>query len=129
MASEVILPKFGQQTETSDIIRWVKREGDAVKRGDVLLEIQTDKAAMEVESMFDGTLLKIYAQAGETLPVMSVIGYIGAPGEAVPERPAPPPQPAPSATPARPTGGGAPVGCCWPRWQAAPACGARISSP
>lgn len=90
MAQEVIMPKFGQQTETSDIIRWLKREGDAVAKGDVLLEIQTDKSAMDVESMFDGTLLKIYAREGETVPVMSVIGYIGAPGEAVPERPAPP---------------------------------------
>ncbi len=88
MAFEVIMPKFGQQTETSDIIRWLKREGETVAKGEVLLEIQTDKSAMDVESMFDGTLLKIYALEGETVPVMSVIGYIGAPGEAVPARPA-----------------------------------------
>ncbi len=97
MAFEVIMPKFGQQTETSDIIRWLKREGETVAKGDVLLEIQTDKSAMDVESMFDGTLLKIYASEGETVPVMSVIGYIGVPGEAVPARPA-----APVAAPAAP---------------------------
>jgi len=101
MAFEVIMPKFGQQTETSDIIRWLKREGETVAKGEVLLEIQTDKSAMDVESMFDGTLLKIYAREGETVPVMSVIGYIGAPGEAVPARPAPPvAAPAPKAAPA-----------------------------
>ncbi|MCX7004468.1 MAG: dihydrolipoamide acetyltransferase family protein [bacterium] len=98
MAYEVIMPKFGQQTETSDIIRWLKREGETVAKGDVLLEIQTDKSAMDVESMFDGILLKIYATEGETVPVMSVIGYIGTPGAAVPARPAAPPAAAPAAT-------------------------------
>lgn len=109
MGSEIILPKFGQQTETSTIIRWYKNEGDRVEKGDALLEIQTDKAAMDVESFAAGTLLKIWAQPGEELPVMAVIGYIGEPGETVPPRPPLPaaptasPGPAPAAAPAPPS--------------------------
>lgn len=100
MGSEIILPKFGQQTETSTILRWYKKEGDRVEKGEALLEIQTDKAAMDVESFTTGTLLKIWAQPGEELPVMAVIGYIGEPGEAVPPRP--PLPAAPAAAPAPP---------------------------
>ncbi|MCX7847357.1 MAG: lipoyl domain-containing protein, partial [bacterium] len=99
MGSEIILPKFGQQTETSTIIRWYKKEGDHVEKGEPLLEIQTDKAAMDVESFAAGTLLKIWAQPGEELPVMSVIGYIGAPGEPIPPRPPLPTTPAPPPPP------------------------------
>ena len=110
MAFEVIMPKFGQQTETSTIIKWHKKEGDAVAKGDVLLEIQTDKAALEVESFFAGTLLKIFAKPGDDLPVMSVIGYIGELGEKVPDTPPPPPpSSAPPAVAALPQGSGLPA--------------------
>jgi len=103
MAHEIIMPKFGQQTETSTVITWHRKEGDTVAKGDVLLEIQTDKAALEVESFFSGTLLKIFAREGDELPVMSVIGYIGEPGEKVPDAPpAPKAAPAPVAAPAAP---------------------------
>ncbi len=108
MGSEVILPKFGQQTETSSIIRWYKQEGEHVEKGDALLEIQTDKAAMDVESFASGTLLKIWAQPGEELPVMAVIGYIGADGEAVPPRPPLPAAPAAAPAPAAPAAPTAP---------------------
>lgn len=85
MATPVILPELGETMNEATIVRWLKNEGDAIKKGDVLLEIQTDKAVLEVESFVSGTLLKVLGQAGETLPVLQVIGFIGEPGEQVPE--------------------------------------------
>jgi pyruvate dehydrogenase E2 component (dihydrolipoamide acetyltransferase) len=92
MAQAVIMPKLGQATEESTIVKWHKREGDAVKKGDILFEMETDKAVLEAESFFDGTLLKILVAEGVTVPVNVVVGYIGQPGEKIPD--APPPQPA-----------------------------------
>jgi len=90
MARAVIMPKLGQSEEVGTIVQWRKREGDTVAKGDILFEIETDKALLEVESFFEGTLLKILAQEGETVPVQAVVGYIGQPGEAIPEKPTPP---------------------------------------
>jgi pyruvate dehydrogenase E2 component (dihydrolipoamide acetyltransferase) len=98
MAQAVILPKLGQQTEESTIVKWHKKEGDAVKKGDVLFEMETDKAVLEAESFFEGTLLKVLIAEGITVPVNTVVGYIGTPGEKVPDAP-PPAAPAPAATP------------------------------
>ena len=64
MAIPVILPKQGQSVETCAIVGWKKNIGDAVKTGDVLCEVETDKASFEVESPADGTLLAIYHEAG-----------------------------------------------------------------
>lgn len=90
MAREVILPKLGQTMEEGTVVKWLKKEGDKVKEGDVLLEIQTDKAVLEVESFAEGTLLKQLAGEGDEVPVLEVIGYVGEPGEKVPEgKPAP----------------------------------------
>ena len=92
MATPVIVPELGETMNEATIVRWLKKEGDVVKKGDVLLEIQTDKAVLEVESFVSGTLLKVLGQPGETLPVLQVIGFIGEPGEKLPEVPkAPPP--------------------------------------
>jgi len=97
MATPVIVPELGETMNEATIVRWLKKEGDVVKKGDVLLEIQTDKAVLEVESFVSGTLLKVLGQPGETLPVLQVIGFIGEPGEKLPEVPkAPPPHRAPS---------------------------------
>jgi len=92
MATQIILPQLGQTMEDATIVRWLKNEGDVVEKGDVLVEIQTDKAVLEVESFASGTLLKILAQPGESLPVLHVIGFIGEPGEPLPEVPKPPPK-------------------------------------
>jgi len=75
------MPKLGQMTEESTIVRWLKREGEPVAKGEILFEIETDKAVMEVESFFQGTLLKILVQEGETVPVMQTVGFVGEPGE------------------------------------------------
>ncbi|RPJ59644.1 MAG: 2-oxo acid dehydrogenase subunit E2 [Acidobacteria bacterium] len=87
MADPIIMPKLGQMTEESKVVRWLKREGETVAKGDMLLEIETDKAVMEVESFYDGTLLKILVQEGETVPVMATLAFVGKPGEAVGELP------------------------------------------
>jgi pyruvate dehydrogenase E2 component (dihydrolipoamide acetyltransferase) len=102
MARPVVMPKLGQSEEEGKLVRWLKKEGDAVARGDILFEIETDKALLEVESFFDGTLLKVLVPEGETVPVQSVVGFIGEPGEAIPAVPAPKPEPTrtPAASPA-----------------------------
>ena len=83
MAFEVKMPQLGLTMEEGTVTRWVKKEGEAVKAGDVILEITTDKLTSEVESEFDGTMLKIIAQEGEDIPVKGLLAYIGEPGEAV----------------------------------------------
>ncbi len=104
MAHPILMPKPGQMTEECVLTVWHKEVGDAVHRGDVLFEIETDKSAMEVETFEDGVLLAKLAQAGDTVPVNTVCGWIGQPGEAVPESVAAPvpavaEAPAPASTP------------------------------
>lgn len=83
MAFEVKMPQLGLTMEEGTVTRWVKKEGEAVKAGDVIVEITTDKLTSEVESEFDGTVLKIVAQEGEDIPVKGLLAYIGEPGEVV----------------------------------------------
>ena len=77
------MPKLGVDMQEGEIIEWKKQEGDVVNEGDILLEIMSDKTNMELEAEDSGVLLKITRQAGETVPVTKVIGYIGAEGEVV----------------------------------------------
>jgi len=90
MPTPIIMPKFGQMTEESTIVEWRKKEGDKVAKGDILFDVETDKSVMEVESFTDGTLLKIVVPPGVPVPVQSTVGFIGQPGESVPEVGAPP---------------------------------------
>jgi pyruvate dehydrogenase E2 component (dihydrolipoyllysine-residue acetyltransferase) len=85
MSTKIPIPKLGQSEETVTIESWKVKEGDVIKKGDVLFEIETDKAVLEVESQFEGTLLKIIIQAGKEVPVMSIAAVIGEPGEEIPE--------------------------------------------
>ena len=85
MAQTVIFPKLGQTMEEGSIVKWLKQEGDAVAKGDILFEIETDKANLEVESFFEGTLLKILVREGTVVPVNTVVGFVGTPGEKLPE--------------------------------------------
>ena len=85
MPTLVPIPKLGQSEEVVKIEKWRVKEGDAVKKGDVLFEVETDKAVLEVESQFEGTLLKIVIPAGMQVPVMSTCAVIGKPGEAIPD--------------------------------------------
>jgi pyruvate dehydrogenase E2 component (dihydrolipoamide acetyltransferase) len=114
MVTPIVMPKFGQMTEDSAIVEWLKKEGDTVAKGDVLFLVETDKSVMEVESFSEGTLLKIAVGVGVTVPVQSVVGYLGAKGEAIPAAPAAA-RPAPASAPSAPkaakpaTRGAAPV--------------------
>ncbi len=87
MVTEVIMPKMGQTMEKGRIIRWLKREGEAVQRGEPLLEIETDKTTVEVEARGTGILKKIIAQEGEEAPIGKIIGYIAKEDEPLPEEP------------------------------------------
>ncbi len=87
MVKAVIMPKLGQSEETVKIVKWRKQLGDTVAKGDILFEIETDKAVLEVESFYAGTLLKIVAGEGVTVPVQTTVAFVGDPGEPVPEIP------------------------------------------
>lgn len=83
MASEVLLPKQGNTVESCIIVQWKVSEGDPVKQGDVLMEVETDKATMDVESTADGVLLKQLVSEGDDVPVLDPIAIVGEPGEQV----------------------------------------------
>lgn len=87
MAVEIIMPKAGMDMEEGTIIQWLKQVGDQVEIGEGLLEIETDKVAMEVEAPVAGILLCQYFAEGDVVPVVTVIAYVGEPGESVPEKP------------------------------------------
>ena len=100
MAYELLMPQLGLTMEEGTVSQWIKKEGDAIKVGDVILEITTDKLTNEVVSEYEGTLLKIVAQEGEDIPVKGLLAYIGQPGEAVGGAAAPAAAPAAEAAPA-----------------------------
>lgn len=99
MADLIDMPKLSDTMSVGTLIKWLKKEGDAVQAGDMLAEIETDKATMELETFFTGTLIKIYAEAGSQVAIGAPLCAIGKPGEAAPTPPvasaAPPPPPAP----------------------------------
>ena len=84
MAFSVVMPALEMAQETGKLIAWRKQEGDRVTKGEPLLEIETDKAVVEVEAPADGILAGIKASAGEDIPVGQTIAWIVAPGEAPP---------------------------------------------
>jgi pyruvate dehydrogenase E2 component (dihydrolipoamide acetyltransferase) len=88
MAHPILMPKPGQMTEECVIVAWLKNEGDVVKKGDVIFEIETDKSNMDVEAFEEGVLLKRLFEVGQTVPVNAVCAYVGEPGEAIPDAPA-----------------------------------------
>lgn len=77
------MPKAGIDMTEGEIVKWFKKEGDPVTEGEIILEIMTDKTSMELEAEASGILLKIIGQEGETVPVTTVIGYIGEEGEVI----------------------------------------------
>src|SRR5476651_1541138 len=98
MAQIIEMPKLSDTMTVGTLVKWLKKEGDAVKTGDMLAEIETDKATMELESFFDGTLLKQFVQAGAQVEIGSPLAAIGKPGEKV-DAPAVAPKAAPAAAP------------------------------
>ncbi len=117
MADLIDMPKLSDTMTVGTLAKWLKNEGDAVKSGDMLAEVETDKATMEVESFFDGVILKIFVQAGAQVPIGTALCAIGKAGEKV-DAPAaaaaPEPKaeaaPAPAKAPAaKPAAAGAPA--------------------
>ena len=93
MANIIEMPKLSDTMTVGTLVKWLKKEGDAVKTGDMLAEVETDKATMELESFFDGTLLKIFAEGGAQVALGAPLCAIGKPGEKV-DAPAAKPAPA-----------------------------------
>jgi len=81
MATPITMPKLGLTMKTGTISKWMKNEGDKVKKGEYLLEVTTEKITNKIESKADGVLLKIVAPKGSKLPVGALIGIIGEAGE------------------------------------------------
>src|SRR5258706_5400889 len=84
MAISVVMPALEMAQETGKLISWLKKEGESVAKGDPLLEIETDKAVMEIESPGDGVLAGVKAQPGTDVPVGQTIAWIVRPGETPP---------------------------------------------
>ena len=85
------MPRLSDSMEEGTVLRWLKSVGDEVKRGEELVEIETDKANMIYEATDEGTLIEIVAQEGDTLPIGEVIARIGDPGDVKSDgRPSPP---------------------------------------
>src|ERR1044071_9337579 len=93
MAISVVMPALEMAQETGKIVSWVKKEGDSVAKGEVLLEVETDKAVVEIEATADGVLAGVKSHEGDVVPVGTTIAWLVAPGEA-------PPADAPSIAPA-----------------------------
>ncbi|HZG49356.1 MAG TPA: dihydrolipoamide acetyltransferase family protein [Thermoleophilaceae bacterium] len=82
MASDVVMPRLSDSMEEGTVLKWLIDEGGEVKRGEPLVEIETDKANMTYDSDTDGVLIEIVAEEGDTLPIGEVIARIGEAGEA-----------------------------------------------
>ncbi len=87
MAVEIKMPALSQTTEEVRFIRWLVREGDSVKKGDPICEVETDKTTMEVESFESGTVLELYAKPEEEVSAGTVIALLGKAGEKIPAVP------------------------------------------
>lgn len=98
MAKDVIMPALGMAQETGTLIQWLKSAGDSVTKGEPLMEIETDKATVEIEAPASGILSGITAQAGDVIPVGQRIALILAPGESDLKTP-PPSTPAVASSP------------------------------
>jgi pyruvate dehydrogenase E2 component (dihydrolipoamide acetyltransferase) len=85
MATILVMPKLGLSMTEAKILEWLKNEGDAVERGDGIVNIETEKIVYTIEAPAAGFLLKILARVGDVLPIGATLAYIGAAGEGVPE--------------------------------------------
>jgi pyruvate dehydrogenase E2 component (dihydrolipoamide acetyltransferase) len=85
MAHIMIMPLLAETMDEGTIARWMVKEGDTVKRGDPVVEVETDKANMEVVAVASGVMLKIVASEGTTVPVYEPIAVIGEAGEKLPK--------------------------------------------
>jgi len=83
MAVEFTMPKLGHLMEEGTVVSWRKKVGDSVEEGEIILEVETEKAVLEVESNMSGVLLKILVEEEETVEVGTPLAVLGEPGETV----------------------------------------------
>ena len=131
MADIIEMPKLSDTMTVGTLVKWLKKEGDAVKAGDMLAEVETDKATMELETFFTGTLIKIFAEAGSQVAIGAALCAVGKPGEVVaaPAAPAPKTENGEQKTEAKPAPAAAPAPVATPApVAAAPAPVAAVPS-
>jgi pyruvate dehydrogenase E2 component (dihydrolipoamide acetyltransferase) len=115
MAHSIVMPALEMAQETGKLLSWRKKEGDAIAKGEPLLDVETDKAVVEIEAPADGILAGVKAQAGDVIPVGQTIAWIVNPGEKPPEEVASASgrrmdsKPAPAAVPAANTSAAGPA--------------------
>jgi pyruvate dehydrogenase E2 component (dihydrolipoamide acetyltransferase) len=97
MAQEIVLPQWGMEMQDATIVRWLKQEGDVVREGEPLVEVETAKIETEMESTASGVVAHILVPEGTTVPIRTVLAIVAAPGEQVPQ----PRRAAPAVTPAQ----------------------------
>ena len=85
MATFFPLPKLGMNQEEGEVVSWLVSEGDEVREGQPIVEVETDKASVELESSASGILARIVAGEGDIVPINGVLAVILAPGEAMPD--------------------------------------------
>src|SRR5271169_6071348 len=88
MAHNIIMPKTGMAMEEGTVVRWLKKVGDPVSKGEAIAVIETDKVTMDLESDYEGTLLAIVHGDGTVVKATDTIAWIGAPGEKIANAPA-----------------------------------------
>src|SRR5512146_200647 len=81
MATKVVMEALSPTMEEGRLVKWLKNEGDAVKSGDILAEVETDKAAMELVARGDGVIRKRLASGGDAAPVRTLLAVIASPDE------------------------------------------------
>src|SRR5579862_1452324 len=84
MAHSIVMPALEMAQETGKLLSWRKKEGDSIAKGEPLLDVETDKAVVEIEAPADGILAGVKAHAGDVIPVGQTIAWIVAPGEKAP---------------------------------------------
>jgi pyruvate dehydrogenase E2 component (dihydrolipoamide acetyltransferase) len=87
MATQMIMPQMSYDMREGKIVRWLKSEGEEVKRGEPIAEIETDKAVVKIDAFASGLLRKIVINEGQSAPVGDIIAYIGAADEKIPKAP------------------------------------------
>ena len=107
---DVLMPQLGETVLEGTVATWYKKVGDAVAKGDLLLDVETDKAATEIEAQADGVISSIAVPEGETVDVGTLLAVISVDGEAAETAPSAEaaPEPAAAAEKSKPAGGGLP---------------------
>ncbi len=94
--NKILMPKLSDLMEEGKILNWIKKEGDTIKKGDFVAEVETEKVTQEIESFTSGVLRKILVPAGQSAPIGAEIALVGDPTEPLGETPAAPAQSAPA---------------------------------